>query len=90
LSHRRPKEVWSGQEVNLSHLKAFCCAPYVYDESNTRSKLDAKSRKCFFIGCGDEAFSYWFWDDQNQKIIKSQNVIFNECAMYKDGSSEEP
>jgi hypothetical protein len=41
----------------------------------------------FFIGYGDETFGYRFWDDQNQKIIRSRNVIFNEQVMYKDRSS---
>ena len=32
----------------------------------------------FFIGYSDEKFGYRFWDEQNSKIIKSINVIFNE------------
>ncbi|RVW48803.1 Retrovirus-related Pol polyprotein from transposon TNT 1-94 [Vitis vinifera] len=35
-----------------------------------RSKLDAKSKICFFIGYGDEKFGYRFWDEQNRKIIR--------------------
>jgi hypothetical protein len=90
LGHRLPEEVWSGKEVNLSHLKVFGCVSYVYIESDARSKLDAKSKKCYFIGYGDEAFGYRFWDDQNRKIIRSRNVTFNEQAMYKDRSNAEP
>jgi hypothetical protein len=30
LGHRLLEEVWSGKEVNLSHLKVFGCASYVY------------------------------------------------------------
>jgi transposase InsO family protein len=45
LGHKLPKEVYSGNEVNLSHLKVFCCISYVYIESDARSKLDAKSKK---------------------------------------------
>ena len=41
----------------------------------------------FFIGYGDEKFGYKFWDEQNRKIIKSRNVIFNEHVMYKDRST---
>jgi hypothetical protein len=63
LSHRLPEEVGSRKQVNLSHLKVFCCTSYVHDESDTQSKLDAKSRKYFFIGYGDDAFGYRFWDD---------------------------
>ena len=89
LGHRLPEEVWSGKEVNLSHLKVFGCVSYVYIKSDARSKLDAKSKKCYFIGYGDEAFGYRFWDDQNRKIIRSRNVTFNEMAVFKDGSNAE-
>jgi len=54
LDHRLPREVLSENEVNLSHLEV---------ESDAYSKLDAKSRKCYFIGYGDEAFEYRFWDE---------------------------
>ncbi|RVX13352.1 Retrovirus-related Pol polyprotein from transposon TNT 1-94 [Vitis vinifera] len=52
-----------------------------------RSKLDAKSKICFFIGYGDKKFGYRLWDEQNRKIIRSRNVIFNEQVMYKDRST---
>ena len=41
----------------------------------------------FFIGYGDEKFGYRFWDEQNRKIIRSKNVIFNEQIIYKNGST---
>ena len=40
-----------------------------------------------FISYGDEKFDYRFWDEQNRKIIRSRNVIFNEQVMYKDRST---
>ena len=64
--------------MKFSYLKVFSCISYVHIDSNTCSKLDAKSKICFFIGYGDEKFGYMFWDEQNRKIIKSRNVIFNE------------
>ncbi|RVW28808.1 Retrovirus-related Pol polyprotein from transposon TNT 1-94 [Vitis vinifera] len=58
MEFRLPEEVWSGKEVKFSHLKVFCCVSYVHIDSDARSKLDAKSKICFFIGYGDEKFSY--------------------------------
>ena len=84
MKFRLPEEVWSGKEVKFSHLKVFGCISYVHVDSDACSKLDAKSKICFFIGYGDEKFGYRFWDEQNRKIIKSRNVIFNEHVMYKD------
>ena len=31
---------------------------------------------------------YKFWDDQNNKIIRSRNVTFNENMFYKDRTTE--
>ena len=89
LDGKIPKEVWSGKEVNLSHLRVFGCISYVHIDSTERSKLDCKSNKCVFVGYGGDEFGYRFWDYENRKIIRSRDVIFNENVMYKDRSIAE-
>ncbi|KAL5826235.1 hypothetical protein ACOSQ4_018032 [Xanthoceras sorbifolium] len=84
-----PEEIWSGKEVNISHLRVFGCISYVHIDSAERSKLDAKSNKCVFVGYGGDEFGYRFWDYENRKIIRSRDVIFNENLMYKDRSIAE-
>ena len=87
MEFRLLEKVWSGKEVKFSHLKVFCCVSYFHIDSDACSKLDVKSKICFFIGYGDEKFGYRFWDEQNRKIIRSRNVIFNKQVMYKDRST---
>ena len=65
-------------------MKVFGCVSYLNIDYTTRTKFDAKSRKCFFIGYGDSELSYRSWDDRNQKIIRSKDVLFNEDVLYKD------
>lgn len=72
------------KEVKLSHLRVFGCTYYVHVDANQRNKLDAKSKKCTFIGYGTDDFGYRFCDHENQKIIKSINVVFNENGMNKE------
>ena len=60
MEFRLPEEVWSGKEVNFSHLKVFGCVFYVHIDSDARSKLDAKSKICFLISYGDEKLGYRF------------------------------
>ena len=86
MEFKLPEEVWSGKEVKFSHLQVFGCVSYAHIDFDARSKLDAKSKIFFFIGYGDEKFGYRFWDEQNKKIIRSKNVIFNKQVMYKDRS----
>ncbi|KAL2234987.1 UNVERIFIED_CONTAM: Retrovirus-related Pol polyprotein from transposon TNT 1-94 [Sesamum indicum] len=38
-----------------------------YILNDDRTKLDAKSIKCTFIGYGTDEFGYRFWDDQNRE-----------------------
>ena len=56
MEFRLPEEVWNGKEVKLSHLKVFCCVSLVHLDFDACSKLDTKSKICFFIGYGDEKF----------------------------------
>ncbi|WVZ04917.1 hypothetical protein V8G54_018263 [Vigna mungo] len=57
---------------------------YVHISDQGRNKLDRKSKKCTFIGYGEDEFGYRLWDNENQKMIRSRDVIFNEKVMYKD------
>ena len=52
------------------------------------TKLEAKSKKCTFIGYGVNDFGYRLWDYENNKIIRSRDVIFNEKVMYKISCKE--
>lgn len=47
-----PEEAWTGKEVNLSHLKFFCCIFYVHLDVDQINKLNVKSKKCTFIRYG--------------------------------------
>ncbi|KAK0585008.1 hypothetical protein LWI29_022138 [Acer saccharum] len=83
-----PEEIWTGKEVKLSHLKVFGCVSYVHIGDHARNKLDAKSVKCTLVGYGEDEFGYKLWDDQNRKMIRSRDVVFNEKVMYKDRNTQ--
>jgi hypothetical protein len=78
-----PKEEWIGKKVNYSFLKTFSCESFVYIDKENRTNLEAKSKKCTFIGYGVNDFGYCLWDYENKKIIRSRDVIFNEKVMHK-------
>ena len=72
------------KKVNYSFLKTFGCEAFVHIDKENRTKLEAKSKKCTFIGYGVNDFGYRLWDYENNKIIRSRDAIFNEKVMYKD------
>ena len=58
LNFETSEEVWSGNEVILSHLRVFGCMSYVHISDHVRDKLNAKSHKCTFIGYDINEFGY--------------------------------
>ena len=86
------EEEWISKKVNYSFLRNFGCKAFVRIDKENRTKLEAKSKKCTFIGYGVDDFGYHLWDYENHKIILSRSVVFNENVMYKDqlqGNKEE-
>ena len=45
-------EAWKRKKVNYSFLKTFSCEAFVHIDKENRTKLEAKSKKCTFIGYG--------------------------------------
>ena len=74
----------TGKKVSYSFLKTFGCEDFSDIDSENRTKLEVKSKKCVFFGYGINEFSYRHWDFENHKIVRSKDVIFNEKVLYKD------
>jgi hypothetical protein len=71
LDGRILEEEWTGKKVNYSFLKTFVCEAFVHIDEENRTKLEAKSKKCTFIGYGlnDFVIAYGI-----MKITKSLGV----------------
>jgi len=82
------EEAWIDKKVNYSFLKTFGCEAFVHINKENRTKLEARSKKCTFIGYGVNYFGYRFYDYEKHKIIRSGDVIFNEKVLYKDQLKE--
>ena len=50
LDGKVAEEMWTGNAVDYSNLRVFGCPAYVHVSNEERSKLDAKSRQCIFLG----------------------------------------
>lgn len=58
LEYKIPEKVWSGKEAKLSHLRVLSFEAYGHISDQGRNKLDPKSKKCTFIGYGEDEFGY--------------------------------
>ena len=83
LSFDIPDRVWSGKDVSYRHLRVFRCKSFVHIPKDERSKLDAKTKPCVFIGYGQDDFGYRLYDPV-LKLVCSRDVIFMEDQTLKD------
>lgn len=76
--------MWIGKRIYYSFLKLFEYHAFIHIDKEYKNKLDAKYQKCYFIGYGIDGLGYRLWDVDNQKLIRSRGVIFNEMCLYEN------
>jgi len=85
LGGKVAEEVWTGNAVDFSH---FGCPAYVHVPSDERSKLDAKSKKCIFLGYKKGVKGYKFWDPVDKKVVISRDAVFDEQSMLQQNQEK--
>ena len=62
------EEAWTSKKVSYFFLKTFSCEAFAHIDSENRIKLQAKSKKCIFVGYCINEFGYRLWDFENLKL----------------------
>ena len=57
---------------------------FVHVPKDERSKLDAKTRQCIFIGYDLDEFGYRLYDLIEKKLMRSRDIIFMENQTIED------
>ena len=83
LDGKVAEEVWTGNPVNYSGLRVFGCPAYVHFPNENKSKLDAKSRQCIFLGYQKLVKDFKLCDPKANKVVISRNVVFDEKPMLQ-------
>ncbi|XP_058982660.1 uncharacterized protein LOC105262273 [Musca domestica] len=84
---KSPEEIWTSREQNLEHLRVFGCKAFVHIPKQKRSKLQAKSEECIFVGYSQESKAYRLFNPKTQKIIISRDVVFVENQVCRTGTN---
>ena len=79
------EELWSGKPPSYKHLRVFVgCEAFCHIPKEFRDKLAPKSKKCIFLGYGESGeMGFRLWDPEARKIVRSNDVFFNEKKMHK-------
>ena len=75
---KTPYEYWFGKQPDVSNLKVFGSVCYTHIPSESRRKLDPKSRKAIFIGYPLDTKGYKVYDLELNKFMRSKDVVFHE------------
>ena len=87
IDFETPDHRWFGRDYDYSNLKIFGCMTYAHIR---QSKLEARALRCVMVGYqkGVKGYRLWCIDPNNQKIIISRDVQFEETRMpYLEGKS---
>ena len=84
LNSEAPNKIWFGKNVKYDHLRVFGCKAFMHVPKDERSKLDAKSRQCIFIGYDENEFGYRLYDPVEKKLVRSRDVKFMKDQTIQD------
>jgi Reverse transcriptase (RNA-dependent DNA polymerase) len=79
LHNMTPEEAWSGTKPTVTRFRPFGCPAYAHVPKANRTKLKSKTRKCIMLGYEPGTKVYRLWDPKCHCIVKSCDVIFDEC-----------
>lgn len=80
-----PEERWTGRSPDYSHFKSFGCVAYVHQ---VKEKTNSRAAKGIFVGNAQGTRGYRVWLIDEQKVVISKDVVFNEDQMFKDLEAE--
>ena len=80
LSGKTPFEAWWSRKPNLSHLRVPGCDAWALTPVVKRHSQDHHARRGIFVGYAPTQKAYRLWDHENNKIIISQHVLFDESS----------
>ena len=58
LGNKTPEEMFTGEKLEVNHLRIFGCPVYVHVPKDKRSKLDPSGKKGIFVGYSETSKAY--------------------------------
>ena len=93
LDNKIPKEDFSGEKPEVSHLRIFGCPVYIHIPKEKRTKLDPSGKKGIFVGYSKSSKAYRIYVLGYKNIDISRDVTFDEDTAYNKSRkkpAEEP
>ncbi|CAH0517399.1 unnamed protein product [Peronospora belbahrii] len=91
---KSPHQIWTSKRPLLGNLKVLGCHAYVTIPKEKRTKFDASSIRCRFIGYSDHEKAYRFEELDSGRVLVSRDAQFMENVFdggkHNDAPEEAP
>ncbi|GAC1660287.1 MAG: hypothetical protein PVS3B3_30240 [Ktedonobacteraceae bacterium] len=85
-----PFELWHGRKPPVEHLRIIWSDAYAHIPKTKRTKLAPRAEKLKLIGYHDEKKAYKLWDPDEERLVISRDVVFDESVVLKGPPTVNP
>ena len=82
LGNKTPEEMFSGEKLEVIHLRIFGCPVYLHVPKEKRSKLELLGRKGIFVGYSESSKAYRIYIPGFRQIETRRDVTFDEYTTF--------
>ena len=83
LDEKTPKEVFTGEKPDISHLWIFGCPVYIHIEKEKRTKMEPFGKKGTFVGYSETSKAFRICVPGERHVEVIQDVTFHEEETFK-------
>lgn len=83
LGNLTSKEAFSGEKLDMGHLRIFGCLTYSYIPKEKRTKLEPMAEKGIFVGYSETSKVFRVYIPSIRKVVLRRDVKFEEQRAFK-------
>ena len=88
LGNKTPEDMFTGENLEVSHLKIFGSLVYIHIPKEKRSKLDPLGKKGLFVGYSEQSKAYRIYIPGYRQIELSKDVTFDEDTTFRKSKKD--
>jgi len=83
LGEKTPEEAFTGEKLDVSHLRISGCLVYIHISKEKRTKMEPSGKKGIFVGYSETSKAYRIYIPGQRNIEVSRDVTFHEEVAFK-------
>lgn len=83
------EEVFTGEKLDVRHLRIFGCPVYIHVQKEKRTKMEPSGKKGIFVGYSETSKGYRIYVTAKRHTEVRRDVTFHEEVVFKR-SKESP